>query len=170
MTSREYKNQQQTELNEAVPAAIMQMVLIVIIAIAIVVFLSLTTVHAGETRLSNLETFHTISTLDKLQKTLYLTVLAAVDYHQTVRSVIDQPLKYHEMNPVLGEHPSRAALAVFGTVGIAATALISRIDHPLARIVVDSIIATEQVNVWENEHTMDRRTSMPIMVVFSMSY
>jgi hypothetical protein len=171
MTHREYKRQEMERLEQEATSAIRQIALIVIIAIAIVVFISLTTAHAEETCITNLQTFHAVSKLDNLQKMLYLTVLAAVDYHQTEATVIKQPERYHEMNPVLGKHPSRSALVAFGVAGIAATALISRIDHPLARVLVDSIIVTEQVNVWENEYVMDRRTSsMPVMVVFSMDY
>lgn len=124
--------------------------------------------HAGEA--FNLETFFAIPQLDDLQKIIYLTVLAAEDYRQTVETVVKQPNRYYEMNPVLGKHPGRRDLMLFGAAGIAATAMISRINYSFARILVDSIIATEEANVWENEYAMDRRASMPIMAVMSWRF
>ncbi len=153
---------------QAAAAAMFRFMLIAVLltALAFVVTLS---AQAGDEM--DLNTFFGVQQLSPgSQKLTYLTALAAVDYLQTVSTVVAHPDRNYEMNPLLGRHPRRGALAAFGLGGIAATALISRIDNPLARIVVDSIIATEQANVWENQYAMDRRTSMPVMVVFSFSY
>jgi hypothetical protein len=106
--------------------------------------------------------------LDNAQKIAYLAGMALVDYHQTITTLDAHPDLY-ELNPALGPHPSRAALAAFGILGVTATALLTRIDHSLARIVVDSIIATEQINVYENQHPRGRR-GMPIMIAASWQF
>jgi len=129
---------------------------------------------ARETAEQNLETFLVLRHLDNVQKISYLAVLAVVDYRQSVDAFFHHPGKpyehHQEQNPILGPRPSRGELAAFGLAGVAATALISRSDHPLARIVVDSIVATEQVNVWQNQYAMTRQSSLPIMVVMAFQF
>ena len=111
-----------------------------------------------------------VSQMNRAQKIAYLTALAFTDYRQTVNTVVKRPGRYQELNPVLGKHPSRASLVAFGVIGVATTALIGQIDHPLARIAVDSIIATEQLNIRENEYSMHRRKSVPIMIVATFQF
>jgi len=116
----------------------------------------------------SLQTLAVIPRLDATQKITYLTVLALVDYHQTITTLDAHPDLY-ELNPALGPHPSRAALVAFGILGVTAVALLTRIEHPLARIVVDSIIATEQINVRENQNPRGRR-GIPIMIATSFQF
>jgi hypothetical protein len=118
----------------------------------------------------NLEPLVVIAHLENSQKITHLIALALVDYNQTVATVVKQPEQFFEMNPVLGKHPGRTALALFGIAGVAATALVSGIDHPVAEIVVNSIIATEQLNVWENQYVMGSRNTLPIMIVASFPF
>lgn len=106
--------------------------------------------------------------LDAARKIAYLAGMAMVDYHQTITTLDAHPDLY-ELNPALGPHPSRAALVAFGILGVTATALLTRIEHPLARIVVDSIIATEQINVYENQNPRGRR-GLPIMIATSIQF
>ncbi len=118
----------------------------------------------------NIETFFAIEKLDNGQKMFYLGLLSAVDYYQTVETVVKQPGVYREINPILGEHPSRQSLALFGVAGVAAVYAVQRI-FPEARVLVDSIIASEQVNIWENQYSMNRtRMSIPVMVVVSYQF
>jgi hypothetical protein len=125
--------------------------------------------RARDVETGSLQTFAVIPRLDATQKITYLTVLAMVDYRQTVDTVVAHPDQYYELNPALGPHPSRAALAAFGILGVGATALLTRVEHPLARIVVDSIIATEQINVYENQNPRGRR-GLPIMIAASIQF
>jgi hypothetical protein len=80
-----------------------------------------------------------------------LAAYALADYQQSVDMFYHRHPSAHEINPVLGEKPSRRSMALFGIAGVLATALIGSIDHPLARIAVDSIVASEQFNIEENE-------------------
>ncbi len=125
---------------------------------------------AGEPDRPAIDTFFAIQKFESAGKLTYLTVLAAADYYLTVENVLKHLDQFHEMNPVLGRQPSRERLALFGAAGLSAVWAISKLDHPLARIIVDSIIATEQVNVWENGYVMARRSSMPVMIVFSYQF
>jgi len=127
--------------------------------------------HADESL--NTETFLAIQKLDGTQKILYLTALSLTDYFQTVSTVIAHPDKYREMNPILGPHPSRAALAAFAIAGVSATAIIGRIGgalSPIARIAVDSIVASEQLNVWQNQYAMGKATRIPVVLMISMQF
>ncbi len=118
----------------------------------------------------DLRTFFAIQRLDDTQKMLYLGFLAAIDYQQTVASVVKHPDQYSELNPILGRHPGRRELALFGAAGLTAVYVVQRTFYgAFSRVLVDSIIATEQINVWENEY-VQYRSSMPIMVVASFSF
>jgi hypothetical protein len=118
----------------------------------------------------NFETFTAISKLSGSQKTLYLAALSLTDYRQTDLTVVAHPDRYREINPALGPHPSREALAACTAVSIAAIALLAQIDHPLTKFAVDSAIASEALNVWENQYAMGKATHIPIMLVFSFNY
>jgi len=117
----------------------------------------------------SLEPLVAIAQLDKTQRIAHLITLAIVDYQQTVAAVIKRPDQFIEMNPILGEHPNRTELAVFGIFGVVTTAMIGEINHPLTEIVVNSIIASEQLNILENQH-MKERTQIPIMIVASFRF
>ncbi len=127
--------------------------------------------HGDDMAIQNLMTVFAVQRMDSAQKISYLGVLAAVDYLQTVNTVVRQPERYREMNPILGEHPTRRSLALFGAAGIATVrALDKYLPEMLAHIVVDSIIMTEQVNVWENQYTINKRTRMPVMIAASYRF
>lgn len=66
---------------------------------------------------------------------------------------------YHELNPVLGEYPSRLDLAAFGTLGVALTYALTEIlgdRYPmLSRTVVNSVVKSEQINIEWNQMTLN---------------
>jgi len=79
-----------------------------------------------------------------------LTSLAMIDYSQSEDMFFDHD-GYHEVNPILGQSPSRQDLLLFGAVGICLSyALTEILPATWKQIVMDSIIATEKLNIEEN--------------------
>lgn len=79
-----------------------------------------------------------------------LTSFALIDYNQSVE-MFYQLGSYHEVNPILGTEPTRSELLAFGAVGVGIVYLLATtLPDPLRQIVVDSVIATEQLNIEEN--------------------
>lgn len=122
------------------------------------------------------DTFYAITQMTDNQKIQFLILLSAVDYKQTVDSVIKQPDKYYEANPVIGKHPTRGNLLAFGLSGIAGVYFLQKqefLNKTLSRIIVDSVIASETMNIWENEYTnyQDKINShVPIIIMISLSF
>jgi hypothetical protein len=76
--------------------------------------------------------------------------LAVADYNQSVEMFFGNE-GLHEINPVLGTSPRRGDLIAFGLVGIGLTYVIyETLPTPWNRIAVDSIIASERMNIEEN--------------------
>lgn len=76
--------------------------------------------------------------------------LAVADYNQSVEMFFGNE-GLHEINPILGTSPSRGDLIAFGLVGVGLTYLIyETLPPPWNRIAVDSIIASERMNIEEN--------------------
>lgn len=95
-------------------------------------------------------------------KTLTLAALAAADYIQSCSVFFDGDNKHREMNPILGDYPSRRRMAAFGLAGI----LLSRVlADRFGPWVMDSIIETELLNVRENQRVTDgfRRETVAIV-------
>ncbi len=79
-----------------------------------------------------------------------LASFAFVDYNQSV-DMFYQNTGYHEVNPILGPSPSRQELVLFGAVGFCLSyALTEILPDAWRQLVVDSIIATERLNIEEN--------------------
>src|SRR5262249_35474366 len=58
---------------------------------------------------------------------------------------------YTEGNPLLGPRPSRSKLLVFSLTGMAISSFLAyRLPAPWNRIVLDSIVKSEELNVTEN--------------------
>jgi len=87
---------------------------------------------------------------DNTEELALLISLAAADYQQSVDMFYHSD-GYHEINPILGTNPSRASMLVFGAIGIGLTYLVAdTLPKPWRQIFIDSVIASEQLNVEEN--------------------
>jgi hypothetical protein len=84
------------------------------------------------------------------QQIALLASFAFVDYTQSV-DMFFQNDGYHELNPVLGPYPSRTELLSFGVIGIGLTYVLAAVlPHAWKDIVIDSVIATERLNIEDN--------------------
>ena len=79
-----------------------------------------------------------------------LTSFAFIDYNQSVAMFFGTG-GYHEVNPILGPKPSKGDMVVFGAMGIGLSYFLSAtLSDPWRQIVVDSIIASERMNIEGN--------------------
>jgi len=79
-----------------------------------------------------------------------LTSFAFIDYNQSVAMFFGSG-GYNEVNPILGPKPSKGDMAVFGALGIGLSYFLSTtLSDPWRQIVVDSIIASERMNIEDN--------------------
>ena len=79
-----------------------------------------------------------------------LASFALVDYSQSVDMFFNNT-GYYELNPVLGPYPSRTDLLGFGAIGVGLTYLVAGLLPDSWRgIAMDSIIATERLNIEDN--------------------
>lgn len=84
------------------------------------------------------------------QEMAVITSFALIDYHQSV-SMFYGSDGYSELNPALGQNPTRQEMATFGVVGLGAFYLLANnLSEPWRQIVVDSIIASERMNIEDN--------------------
>jgi hypothetical protein len=110
---------------------------------------------------------------DTGRKFLLLSAYAMIDYQQSCEMFYHRS-GYREMNPILGPRPSRAGMMAFGAGGVALAYGAARM-LPAGRfrtVLVDSILATERLNIEENRiilrrpsHRYDR-----IMIVLKFSF
>jgi hypothetical protein len=108
------------------------------------------------------------ATGDRLQKFAVLATFAAIDYDQSAGWVTPGG-QYPELNPLLGEHPTRADMLAFGGASIGLLWLATELlPAPWAAIVLDSAISTEQLNIEMNAELKaglhPRVDAMPIIV------
>ena len=95
---------------------------------------------------------------------------AAIDYSQSVEMFFHRK-GYHELNPVLGRHPSRVSMLSYG---IAALAMLyvgtTQLPEPWGRILLDSAISSEAWNIEDNQRIMEglprRINAIPIILTF----
>lgn len=79
-----------------------------------------------------------------------LISLAAADYKQSVDMFYNNE-GYHELNPILGTNPSRSNMLAFGVIGVGLTYFVAdTLPKPWRQIFIDSVIASEQMNIEEN--------------------
>ena len=87
---------------------------------------------------------------DTAEQIAILASFAMVDYQQSVDMFFGNE-GYHELNPVLGPYPSRGELLCFGTIGVGLTYLVAELlPEAWKGIVIDSVIATERLNIEDN--------------------
>ena len=100
-----------------------------------------------------------------------LSFLAAADYHQSCEMFYQRD-GIVEVNPILGENPSRRDMALFGLVSLTLAWLLdSALDEPLKTVFLDSVITSESMNIRENNRILTsglRRDmdAIPIMITF----
>lgn len=99
-----------------------------------------------------------VATADELRPIEKLATLAAyayVDYDQST-GVVTPGGSSVEGNPLLGDHPSREDMLMFGAAGIGLAYIATEIlPEPWDRIVLDSVLASEQFNIEENALVLD---------------
>ena len=103
------------------------------------------------------------------EKLMELAILTIADYNQSAYLLYDT--KTIELNPMLSDHPDRVSLATFGIVSLSVTYFLSaNMKKPWRDIFLDSVIASERMNVEENErmrHGLGRQISaIPIIISF----
>ncbi len=87
---------------------------------------------------------------DSTEELVLLVSLAAVDYRQSVDMFYHSD-GYHEINPILGTNPSRTNMLSFGVIGVGLTYLAAdTLPKPWRQILIDSVIASEKMNIEEN--------------------
>jgi|GEM_PF-5372803 len=80
----------------------------------------------------------------------FLFSMALIDYNQSVDMFFREE-GYVEINPILGAHPSRSEMAAFGLISVGLTyLLIEVLPERWRRVAIDSIIASEKMNIEEN--------------------
>jgi hypothetical protein len=94
---------------------------------------------------------YSLSKEQKIKEELtILTSFAFIDYNQSVAMFFGTG-GYNEVNPILGPKPSKGDMVVFGTMGIGLFYFLSAtLPDPWRQLVVDSIIASERMNIEDN--------------------
>lgn len=94
---------------------------------------------------------YVVSKREKLgHETAVLTSFALIDYTQSVAMFYGSG-NFRELNPLLGSKPSRNSMALFGLIGIGLFYLVADyLNEPWKQIFVDSIIASEGMNIDDN--------------------
>lgn len=106
-------------------------------------------------------------------KIVNLLLYAAIDYKQSTTMFYNLPGR-RELNPLLGDKPSRESMLMFGAAGVAATYGISKLlpDGVFKNVLIDSILMTEKLNIEENKNTIQygKRTFNTIMIVVGFQF
>jgi len=75
---------------------------------------------------------------------------AFIDYNQSV-TMFYKNEGYYELNPILGPKPSRGGMLAFGVIGTGLFYILANnLSEPWRQVVVDSIIASERMNIEDN--------------------
>jgi hypothetical protein len=95
---------------------------------------------------------YVVSGAEKLgHETAILTSYALIDYTQSVAMFYGGSGNFRELNPMLGSKPTRRNMALFGIIGVGLFYLIAdTLNDPWKQIFVDSIIASEGMNIDDN--------------------
>lgn len=86
-----------------------------------------------------------------------LLAFGAIDYKQTCERLYER--QGGELNPLLGSHPSRAGLYIYGASGIAALIMINHLSAPAGSFLLDSAIATKAEFIKYNARTLNGQQS-----------
>ena len=106
-------------------------------------------------------------------KILALGIMSLIDYEQSTTMFFNRR-GFSETNPLLGAKPGRENLAAFGLVGLTlvwgGSKLLS--EGKFKNFVIDSIIATEKLNIEENREIMRYRNPKynRMMLVLSFDF
>lgn len=107
---------------------------------------------------------------EKQQKILLLAAYAVIDYQQSAGWVTPGGTAV-ELNPLLGDHPERRDMLIFGVVGMSSLLIVSEIaPDPWATIIIDSALSSELFNIEDNVRVKEgqrrRINAVPIIVTF----
>lgn len=107
---------------------------------------------------------------DNLEPMVMLAAFAVIDYNQTCEALFERT-GHREANPILGEYPTRTELAAFGIIGMGAVYLSQKLlPESWAQVVMDSVLASERMNIEENVRTLDNQrrqiSGVPIVLSF----
>ena len=106
-------------------------------------------------------------------KFLTLATYAMIDYQQSCEMFFERD-GFKEVNPILGDHPTRASLMGFGIGSLALAYGVTKLlpENRFKTILVDSILATEQLNIEENREVMRYRNPKynRLMVVMKVNF
>ena len=84
-----------------------------------------------------------------------ITSMALIDYTQSV-SMFSGSDGYYELNPLLGKKPGKTDMMAFGVIGLGIFYFLeNNLSDPWRQIVVDSIIASERLNIEDNRRIRD---------------
>jgi hypothetical protein len=84
------------------------------------------------------------------EKLAIIASYAFIDYNQSVAMFYGSE-GYYELNPVLSRKPSKADMITLGLVGMGLVYIITKtLPDPWRQIAVDSVIASEQMNIEDN--------------------
>jgi hypothetical protein len=106
------------------------------------------------------------------ERLFILASLAAVDYNQSAGFVTPGGGAV-ELNPLLGDHPSRGDMLAFGSVSMGLAWAASKIlPEPWDRIVLDSAISSEKWNIEENKLVRDgkRRSIQAVPIIITVRF
>jgi len=94
---------------------------------------------------------YTLSKEQKVREELgVIASFACIDYDQSV-TMFYKNEGYYELNPILGSRPSRGSMMAFGAIGTGLFYLFANnLSEPWRQVVVDSIIASERMNIEDN--------------------
>ncbi len=78
-----------------------------------------------------------------------LLSMAVIDYRQSIDMFYHDDMQ--ELNPLLEETPSRRSMLGFGAIGLGLTYLLADVlPKPWSQIIIDSVVASEKMNIEEN--------------------
>lgn len=103
---------------------------------------------------------------------LLLAAMAIVDYDQSSEMFYNRE-GYYELNPVLGNQPSRTDMLAFGAIGIGVVYLASEfLPESIGKLFMDSVVASEKWNIEDNASIMDgkRRRIEGIPLIISIRF
>ena len=122
---------------------------------------------------SSVSAFELNSRTDNDRKLMTLASMALIDYQQSVQMFYKTD-GFKELNPILGATPERQDLAAFGIVGLGIAYGINELmpEGKFKDFLFDSMLATEQFNIEENQRVMNtgKRSFDSIMLVMSFDF
>lgn len=103
---------------------------------------------------------------------LLISTMSLIDYHQSKKMFKSE--NFHELNPILSSRPTNEEMAIFGIVSLSFVYASSKMieNDTVKKILIDSIIATEKLNIEDNKRVMDgeKRLYDCLMIIISIEF